>query len=57
MSLTETPPAKRMQRDDVALTPEEARIYERFSVEQVQQAVQSRPINVMDEVQAVVKNA
>lgn len=47
--------AKPLRREDVTLTPEEARLYERFSVEQVRNfATHATPINVMDEVQKAV---
>lgn len=47
--------AKPLRREDVTLTPEEARLYERFSVEQVRNfATNATPINVMDEVQKAV---
>lgn len=48
------PVQKSMTRADAVLTPEESRLYERFSTEEVQKAARHRPINVMDEVQQVI---
>lgn len=37
-----------MKRDNVSLTPEEARLYEKYSVEEVTKMAQYRPVSSTD---------
>lgn len=44
----------RMKRSNAVLTPEEARLYEKYSISEVQQAARHRPINTTDDVKKAV---